>query len=403
VRAIESRSVRRPLIAAALACGIAGLALGSPGTGQARSTVTVQPVHLGNFQRPTYITQAPGASGLVFVVEQPGRVRLLRLGVKLARPFLDIRDIVLGPGDAGAGSEEGLLSIAFPPDYQQSGRFYVYFTNNAQAIEVDEFQVSPADPEVADRTTRRRVIRIPHSAAQNHNGGQLYFGPSSDLLYFATGDGGAGQSANARELDNLLGKVIRIDPRQHGTEPYRVPSTNPYVGVSGRRPEIFAYGLRNPFRFSFDGNRMAIADVGQSSWEEVDMLPLADVRGANFGWPKYEGDSLYPNNPPGPDPPDPPTFPLFTYPHTGSRCAIIGGYVIRDAALPSLLGRYIYGDHCSGEVRSFIPNVRTQEAVDDSPVGTLSAPELTSFGQGNAGQIYYALQTGQVYRLKETP
>jgi glucose/arabinose dehydrogenase len=372
------------------------------GAGGAEPRRTVVGTLLGTFKRPTYVAQAPGKPRLVFVVEQAGRVMLLRDGAPLATPFLDIRGIVLGPPDPGAGSEEGLLSIAFPPDYQQSGRFYVYFTNKDQAIEVDEFRVSPSDPRVADRTTRRRVIRIAHSQAQNHNGGQLQFGPRA-LLYFATGDGGAGQLANARDLESLLGKVIRIDPLPHAGRPYRIPRSNPYVGIPNRRPQIYAYGLRNPWRFSFDGKRIAIADVGQYSWEEVDMLPVPDARGVNFGWPKYEGDSLYPGNPPGPDPPDPPTFPLFTYPHEGGRCAIIGGYVVRDPSLPDLLGRYIYGDLCTGELRSFIPHVHAQEAVDDEPVGNIAGPEVTTFGEGLAGQIYYAERTGNVYQLVETP
>jgi glucose/arabinose dehydrogenase len=382
--------------AALLVAGV--LPLGA-GAAQRR---TIEADLLGTFDSPTYVTQAPGEPQLVFVVEQPGRVMVVRDGEPLATPFLDIQDLVLSAADAGGGGEEGLLSIAFPPDYQQSRYFYVYYTNTNQAIEIDEFRVSKNDPEVADPTSRRRVIAIPHAAAQNHNGGQLQFGPSGHLLYFATGDGGAGQLANARDLQSLLGKLIRIDPRPDGAELYGIPRTNPYVGVPDRRPEIYAYGFRNPFRFSFDGRRIAIGDVGAGSWEEVDMLPVNDVSGANFGWPKYEGDSLYPGNPPGPDPPDPPTFPLFVYGHNSGRCAIIGGYVVRDPSLPSLYGRYLYGDLCTGEIRSFIPRVQAQQALDDAPVG-IAGPEITSFGEGLAGQIYYAERDGNVYRLVETP
>jgi glucose/arabinose dehydrogenase len=390
------------MAALALAAAIGSAAV--PISGHAAARVpSFHGVLLGTFQKPTYVTQAPGEPQLVFVVEQQGRVMLLRNGQQLTKPFLNIRGMVLAPGDPTAGGEEGLLSIAFPSNYQRSGRFYVYFTNNSQAIEVDEFHVSPTNPEVADPTTRRRVIAIPHAGAQNHNGGQLQFGPDG-FLYFATGDGGTNQLANARDLTSLLGKVIRIDPLPHGGQPYGIPQSNPYVGVPGRRPEIFAYGLRNPWRFSFDGKRLAIADVGQDAWEEVDMLPVGTVRGANFGWPKYEGNALDPLNPPGPDPPDPPTFPLFTYSHNSGRCAIIGGYVVRDPSLPDLDGRYLYGDLCTGEVRSFVPHVATQKATDDARVGALSAPGITTFGEGLAGQIYYAQGAGggNVYQLEET-
>jgi glucose/arabinose dehydrogenase len=388
--------------AATLAACLLAAALVPLGAGGATASGTVEGSLLGSYDHPTYVTQAPGDPQLVFVVEQPGRVMLIRNGQPLAQPFLDIRDLVFSVSDPGGDVEQGLLSIAFPPDYQQSGRFYAYFTNDDQAVEVDEFHVSPTDPEVADPASRRQVITIPHSNAPNHNGGQLQFGPNGHLLFFGTGDGGAGQLANARDLTSLLGKLIRIDPLPHGGQPYRIPPSNPYVGVPDRRPEIYAYGLRNPFRFSFDGGRIAIADVGRSKWEEVDMLPVADVSGVNFGWPKYEGDSLFAHNPPGPDPPDPPTFPLFVYPHDGGRCAIIGGYVVHDPSLPSLLGRYIYGDLCTGELRSFIPHVGAQEAVDDAPVG-ISGSEITTFGEGLAGQIYYAERTGNVYQLVETP
>jgi glucose/arabinose dehydrogenase len=390
------------LAAAALGASLL-VATGLPlGAGGAAPRGTIAGDLLGTFQHPTFVTQAPGEPRLVFVVEQPGRVMLVRDGKPLATPFLDIQDLVLSVDDSGGGGEEGLLSIAFPPDYQQSGLFYVYFTNNNQAIEIDEFHVSTTDPKVANRTTRRRVITIPHANAQNHNGGQLQFRPNGHLLYFATGDGGAGQLANARDLQSLLGKLIRIDPRPNGGHPYRIPHTNPYVGIPDRRPEIYAYGLRNPFRFSFDGRRIAIADVGAGSWEEVDMLPINDVSGVNFGWPKYEGDSLYPGNPPGPDPPDPPTFPLFVYGHDSGRCAIIGGYVVRDQSLPSLLGRYVYGDLCTGEIRSFIPRVPPQQAIDDAPVGIAGSP-ITTFGEGLSGEIYYAEREGNVYQLVETP
>jgi hypothetical protein len=388
----SARAKPRLVIAAA---GLGALAAAALATQASGAAPRFEGVPLGTFKEPTYVTQAPGEPQLVFVVEQGGRVKVVQNGVPLARPFLDIAHLVR------SGGEEGLLSIAFPPDYQQTHRFYAYFTGRSRANEVDEFETSASNPVHARRASRRVVIRIPHPHATNHNGGQLQFGPDG-LLYIGTGDGGA-TPQDARKLDKLNGKVLRINPRQHGDDPYQIPAANPFVGIPDRRPEIFAYGFRNPFRFSFDGEVIAIGEVGEGSWEEVDMLGIHDARGANFGWPKYEGDKLWPGNPPGPDPPDPPTFPLFTYPHNNGRCAIIGGYIVHDPALPDLAGRYLYGDLCTGAIRSFIPNVAAQTVADDKPVNGVSAPQITSFGQGHAGQIYYAQRTGEVFQLEETP
>jgi glucose/arabinose dehydrogenase len=381
------------LLAAAIAAGATGGSVPN-----ARAAGTLHAVKLGTFQSPLYVAQAPGEPKLVFVVEQSGRVMLIDNGTPLARPFLGIRDRVLSPADPDGGGEQGLLSIAFPPDYQTSGRFYVYFTNNDGNVEIDEFMRSATDPTVANPATRRQVIVIPHPTYGNHNGGTMQFGPAG-YLYFATGDGGGVtqlQGKNAPDLNSLLGKVIRINPLPRGNQPYGIPRTNPFVGAPGR-DEIFAYGLRNPFRFSFDGDaRIAIGDVGQHQWEEIDLLRVRDARGANFGWPYYEGDHVYG----GVMGPGPPTFPILEIPHNPA-CAVIGGYVVHDPKLPSLDGRYLYGDHCATDLRSFIPNLNGQQAMDDSPTG-VTANRLAGFGQGLNGQIYFAAGSG-VYRLAETP
>jgi glucose/arabinose dehydrogenase len=378
------------LLAAAIAAGAASGSVPS-----AWAAGTLHAVKIGNFQRPVYPAQAPGEPGLLFVVEQAGRVMVVDHGRTRARPFLDIRDKVLAPGDAGAFAEQGLLSIAFPPDYGTSRRFYVYFTNNDGNIEIDEFKRSAKDVTLADPATRRHMIAVPHPTYPNHNGGTMQFGPDG-YLYFATGDGGgvtAQQGRNARDLHSLLGKMIRINPLPRGNRSYGIPSSNPYVGKPGR-DEIFAYGLRNPFRFSFDGSRIAIGDVGQYDWEEIDLLKLSDARGANFGWPYWEGDHVFG----GPKGPDPPTFPILEIPHNPA-CAVIGGYVVRNPHLPSLDGRYLYGDHCATDLRSFIPNVDAQQAVDDSPIG-VTAHGVAGFGRGRRGQVYFAAGSA-VYRLAE--
>jgi glucose/arabinose dehydrogenase len=323
----------------------------------------------------------------LFVVEQPGRIQVLRDEQPLARPFLDIEGRVQFSG------ESGLLSVAFAPDYETSGLFYVFFNNNDGDIEINEFKRAEGSNTRADRASRRRVMVIPHPDATNHNGGQLQFGPEDGLLYISTGDGGTG-GGPARNLDSLLGKILRINPRQHGERPYRVPKSNPFVGGGGRK-EIYAYGLRNPWRTSFDGKRIAIADVGEGSREEVNFLNTKDAAGVNFGWPQFEGDIEIDPNRPGPDPATPP---MFVYDHDDGGCAIIGGFVVHDPNLPALAGRYVYGDLCTGDVRSFIPKVSTQQARNDRPTG-VSLPGLSGFGRGVNGEIYAAQTDGSVWRL----
>jgi glucose/arabinose dehydrogenase len=380
------------LLAAAIAAAVA-----SGSVSNARAAGTLHAVKLGTFDRPVYPAQAPGEPHLLFVVAQTGQVRVIDHGTTLARPFLDIRNRVLAPGEPGGFAERGLLSIAFPPDYRTSGLFYVYFTNNEGNIEIDQVERSAADPTVANPITRRRVIVIPHPTYPNHNGGTMQFGPDG-YLYFATGDGGGvteQHGKNARDLHSLLGKVIRINPLLQGRRSYRIPRTNPFVGKPGR-DEIFAYGLRNPFRFSFDGGRIAIGDVGQYDWEEIDLLRLSDARGANFGWPYWEGDHIFG----GAKGPGPPTFPILEIPHDPA-CAVIGGYVVHDPSLPSLDGRYLYGDHCDTDLRSFAPNVSGQQAIGDMPTG-VTANGVTGFGQGLDGRIYFTAGSA-VYRLAESP
>jgi hypothetical protein len=193
----------------------------------------------------------------------------------------------------------------------------------------------------------------------------------------------------------LLGKILRIDPSAGPSGPYRIPRSNPFSDGAGRG-EIFAYGLRNPWRFSFDNRRIAIGDVGQFRREEINFLRLRDAIGANFGWPQYEGDLLFDNTRPGPHPPK---APILVYGHGGGRCAVVGGYVVRDPSLLAHLGRYLYGDACTGVIRSFIPRVGVQQAAGDRATG-VTLPRLSSFGQGLNGKIYATQITGNVWRLE---
>ena len=343
---------------------------------------------IGSFDAPVYVTGAPGFPKLLFVVEQPGRILALQGGKR--RTFLDIRGLVR------YGGEEGLLSVAFPPDYARSKRFYVYYTDNAGNIRVDEFR--RRTPTRASFGSRRAVIRIPHPVNSNHNGGQLQF--LDNLLYFATGDGGAGGDPpnNAQNKEVLLGKLLRIDPRASGGKPYSIPSGNPFVGRAGR-DEIYSYGLRNPFRFTFDTTpsrpRIAIGDVGQDEFEELDYLTVDRAKGANFGWDAFEGFSRY-----GGGTPDPggTVKPIFAYGRSrgGGSCTIIGGYVVRDRRLTGLRGRYVYADLCEGQLRALIPGLK--RARGDRRLG-LRVESPSSFGEDQRGRLYVASLEGPVYRL----
>ncbi len=361
----------------------------------AGAAVELKPV--GQFERPTYVAGTAGAPRLLFVVEQAGRIEVVRRGHRLPQPFLDISDLV--GFDWG---ERGLLSMAFPPDYRASRRFYVYYTNHNGNLCVDEFLRSRHDPTRALASTRRRVITIPHPNFPNHNGGQLQF--LGNLLYLGTGDGGSGGDPhnNAQDKASLLGKLIRIDPR---TPPkrrsgYSVPPSNPFTGRTGLDP-IFSYGLRNPYRFSFDlvssaRPRIVIADVGQGSYEEIDYETVGGASGANFGWDAFEGFGLYSGDWSGTPNPGGTTKPIFTYDHSDGRCAVIGGYVVRDPRLRGLRGRYVYTDACDGRLRSFRP--RLGRASGDHPVGaSVSAPG--SFGEDAYGRLYVTSLLGPVYRL----
>ncbi len=392
---------------ARLAAIVLALALGLPACGSAHSPGdrTARPAggtrglalkKIGEFDHPVYVAGAPGSPKLLFVVEQPGRVIVLRGGHELRRPFLDIRGLV-----GFDGGERGLLSIAFPPDYRRSGSFYVYYVDNAGNIRIDEFK--RAFPTRAAAGSRRTVIAIPHPVNANHNGGQLQF--FGNLLYFGTGDGGSAGDPpnNAQNKDVLLGKLLRIDPRATGGKPYTVPTSNPFVGKPGR-DEIYSYGLRNPFRFSFDTvsgkqPRIAIGDVGQNQFEELDYTAVGAASGANFGWDAFEGFAPYRDENSGTPDPGGTVKPVFAYSHSrGGSCSIIGGYVVADRSLRSLYGRYVYADLCEGELRSLVPHLT--RAAHDRRLG-LSVPSPTSFGEDDAHHLYVASLEGPVYRLVE--
>lgn len=350
---------------------------------------------VGDFTRPVYVTGAPGDSSRLYVVEQRGTIQVVENG--MAKPFLDLSGSVRGPGDPDAGSEEGMTSMAFPPDFQTTRRFYVYYTDSTGFYNrVDELRAPTGDS--ADLTSRRMVIAIPHFEGSHHNGGQIQFG--GDLLYLAPGDGGTG-GAPARDLNSLSGKLLRIDPRGATNGEYTVPAGNPYVGQPGR-PEIWASGLRNPFRFSFDRltGDLTIGDVGEKTTEEINYLPVASGRGrgSDFGWNACEGWSAR-----GTDEPCGLTgsvLPVLERPRADGYKSVINGYVVRDPSLPSLYGRLVYGDFYVDRLRS--TRLATTGATDDREVGPLAeVPRLTSFGEDAGGCVYATSFDGPVYRLVE--
>ncbi len=380
-------NLRRAFVAAAAA--LTAFALAAPTS----SAAAVSLEQVGSYNDPVFVTSDPANPDRLFVVERRGRIMLTTPSA--TTQFLDISGIV----ESGY-VERGLLSMAPAPDFASSGRFYVYYTgHDAGAIHVAELRASG---DTADPGTLRNVITIPHADAPNHNGGQLQFGPDG-YLYLATGDGGgsnddSGAGNNAQTLSSRLGKLLRIDPRPSGAAQYSVPADNPFVGVSGVAPEIWSYGLRNPYRFTFDRatGALAIGDVGQGSFEEIDYATAPDAgRGVNFGWHCREG--LHPT----PDV-DPPCIapgavdPVFEYGHGDGGCAITGGYVVRDPGLEELYGRYVYADYCVGALRSLA--LATPTASDDRPLG-IDLSEVSSFGEDACGRVYVASRQGEVARL----
>jgi glucose/arabinose dehydrogenase len=338
---------------------------------------------VGDFASPVYVAAPPGDTGRIFVVEQGGRIVLVKGGV--ASTFLDLTASVL------SGGERGLLSMDFAPDYATSGLFYVYYTARSPTgqVTIEQRRVDPSNPDRADPSYARTLVTIPHDQQANHNGGQLQFGPDG-ALYAGTGDGGSGgdPSGNAQATtpappsvvngvnhDYRLGKILRLDPA---------------TGAMS----LFAWGLRNPWRFSFDRDTgdLVIGDVGQGAWEEVDFAPApGDGAGANYGWNRYEGNHTYPGGAPAGSPPGF-AFPVIEYPHNPA-CSITGGYVVRDSALPELAGTYVYGDFCTGELFGAALPGGAPRALG------LNVAHLSGFGQDGCGRVYATSLDGPVYRL----
>jgi glucose/arabinose dehydrogenase len=390
VRRVLPALVAGVLAVAALAgCGSGGDDEAAPGA-TAAAAGGVRLVEVGSFAEPVYVT-APVGDDRVFVVERGGRIRVVRGGRKLAASFLDLS------GKTQAGGERGLLSMAFAPDYATSGRFYVDYTDLRGDTRVVEYRVDPANPDRADPASAREVL-AQAQPEPNHNGGLLLFGPD-DLLYVGLGDGGGGGDrhgprGNAQDLGTWLGKILRIDPRASGGRPYTVPASNPFVRRAGARPEVYAYGLRNPWRFSFDraSGAIAIADVGQEEVEEVSFRRSGRARGANFGWRVFEGSRRYTAGERAPGA----IAPVIERLHSKGNCSITGGVVVRDPALRSLAGRYVFADFCDGRILS--ARLGERRAAGLRSTG-LRVDGPSSFGEDARGRVYVTSLGGRVFRL----
>jgi glucose/arabinose dehydrogenase len=360
-------------------------------------------IHLGLTQvaaglsKPLLVTNAGDGSGRLFVVEQTGTIEIINNGEVLTTPFLELSASI------SAGGEQGLLGLAFHPSFKSNGKLYVSYTDRNGTSVIREYRVSATDPNRVNGSSGRTILTLRQPYA-NHNGGNIAFGPDGDL-YIGFGDGGsAGDPGNrAQNLGTLLGKLLRIDVnRRTGTLRYGIPSNNPFVGRRGL-DQIWAYGLRNPWRWSFDRvtGDLWIGDVGQSAWEEVDRALATHGRnagrGLNFGWNVMEGSHCY----------APSTgcsrtgkiLPLTAYGHTNGRCSITGGFVYRGSAYPDLVGAYLFADYCSGEIW-YLDRGAARGAVPIRALDTNAA--ITSFGQDEAGELYLTDGNGTVYRLTDS-
>ncbi|MFQ5678705.1 MAG: PQQ-dependent sugar dehydrogenase [Gemmatimonadota bacterium] len=371
------------------ACG-GGTAAPPPGNGGGQGggggdgpQLGVQVVAQG-LDGPVHLTSPPGDQRL-FVVEQPGRIRLIEGGALQALPFLDLTDRV------GSGGERGLLGLAFHPQYAANGHLYVDYTDRNGNTRVERYTVS-ADPDRADPATAKAILQVGQPFS-NHNGGLVAFGPDGKL-YVGLGDGGgAGDpQGNGQNPGTLLGSLLRIDV--DAGDPFAIPPDNPFVGQAGRREEIWAWGLRNPWRFAFDreADVLYIADVGQNAFEEVNAAPVA-AAGLNYGWNVMEGTHCFPSgaacDTAGL------TLPVLEYDHS-QGCSVIGGFVYRGEAIPALRGHYFYSDFCRGFLRTFRLD---GGAVDrrEWEVGPLG--QVLSFGEDAAGELYILSATGTVFRI----
>ena len=361
-----------------------------------------------------YITQPRNETNLLFVLNQKGKIFILRDNKTLKKPFLDITDRV--HGSLTPGSEEGLLGLAFHPNYQKNGYFYVNYVNKNDSSIVSRFSVS-SDPETADPTSEKIILKVDQPFG-NHNGGHLAFGPKDNMLYIGFGDGGKSGDPfnNSQDLNTFLGSILRIDI--DNGNPYQIPPDNPFYGQEGKKGEIFCYGLRNPWRFSFDRvtNDLLIGDVGQNKWEEVNWNTWDESKGANYGWRIMEADHCF--NPEDFCDTSGLSMPIHTYPNNAAYmrilmgmdeseatgCSVTGGYVYRGNKKSSFWGTYIFGDYCTGRIWAFnydegkvsnFQNIRKKIKINSEELPLF----ISSFGEDSSGELYVVDYLGSVHKF----
>jgi glucose/arabinose dehydrogenase len=367
--------------------------------GRARGAAEAQEVPLqlvpvaSGFSRPLYVTHAGDGSGRLFVVEQSGAIRVIKDSTVLGQPFLDVSGLISRQALEGGYTERGLLGLAFHPDYAENGLFYINYTDLNGHTVISRYTVSADNPDRADATSAAPLLFVEQPYA-NHNGGHLAFGPDG-YLYISLGDGGSGGDplGSGQNLATLLGKILRIDVTI--AEGYSIPPDNPFVGRADARPEIWAWGLRNVWRFSFDRatGDLYLADVGQNQWEEVNFQPAASAGGENYGWNAYEGTHVYSGQPAA----SAVVAPVLEYNHSAGRCSVTGGYVYRGERIPALQGVYLYGDWCSGTIWSA---TRAAGGAWETVVSLESGRSISSFGEDEAGELYVVDHSGAVLRLE---
>jgi hypothetical protein len=341
---------------------------------------------------PIFLTAAPGDSSRLFVVQQGGAIRVIHDGTLLDEPFLDLSARTRG------GSERGLLGLAFHPDYAQNGWFFVNHSDRAGDTQISRYTVS-SDPDRGDPGSELAILSVPQPRS-NHNGGMLAFGPDG-MLYIGMGDGGGSgdPDGNGQELGTLLGSLLRIDVNDASADdPYAIPPDNPFVGDQEARPETWAYGLRNPWRFSFDRTTgdLYIGDVGQNRREEISFQPASSTGGENYGWNRMEGTFCF----------QPATdcsmeglvLPVHDYGHE-QGCSVTGGYVYRGTAVPELEGRYLFSDFCEGWISSFRVDDGLATDLQDLSGDLAPGGNVASFGEDEEGELYIVVRGGAVYRI----
>lgn len=366
-----------------------------PGPQEPPSSMAAQLREVANgLDVPVFLTSPPGDLARQFVIEKSGRIRILKDDALLPTPFLDLSAKVSN------GGEQGLLGLTFHPGYANNGRFVVYYTNPSGDTRVAVYRVS-ANPDVADPTSEQ-IILSTDQPFSNHNGGMVVFGPDGKL-YIGLGDGGSGgdPQGNGQNRNSLLGKILRLEVSGSGVA--SVPADNPLVGQPNVRSEIWSYGLRNPWRFSFDRltGDLYIADVGQNAREEIDVSTTVSQfgRGLNYGWKTMEGKACY--SPSSGCNQTGLTLPVLDYDHSAG-CSVTGGYVYRGSALPALLGHYFYGDYCNGWVRSFRLQGQTVSQEFDW-TSLRPGGQITSFGEDARGELYVLIASGKVFRIVAVP